>query len=238
MKKLTQYERYYKKLMGIARREAKKGIQFVELEKPKTYTQLKASGAKAADIRRETRKIKKVIAGIAKQKTVNVKTGELGTLEEQRAIVRKERKKEKELLAEQELRFYSGEAPLELPQEGEIAFDNVYNDFILKMSQGQQEQSKFGNHRSRHMMSIGQDSQNALKTLADEMVQQYGKNEVGRRIQEAGLNDEVEYILWGSSLAGINAATIAIANALTAGDINKSELVGLNANSEYNETGW
>lgn len=145
-----------------------------------------------------------------------------------------------------EAAFFTGES--EAPSEGEylpdlyeIAFDNVFDEFLEKVSQDIPEvyyshQTGKRHKRFERIRIAAQEAQSEVIKILNELLSKYTKSQIGKVISEhwEQLEAAVQYILYGSDEAAISSSAILIMSVLTGG-LSKEQNMSLTSEAEMQE---
>lgn len=145
-----------------------------------------------------------------------------------------------------EAAFFTGESnePTEgdyLPDLYEIAFDNVFDEFLAKVSQDIPEiyyshQTGKRHKRFERIRIAAQEAQSEVIKILNELLSKYTKAQIGKVISEhwEQLEAAVQYILYGSDEVAISSSATLIMNVLTGG-LTKEQNMFLTSEAEMQE---
>lgn len=188
-KKQSAYTRLRNNYLARVRRLKKKGIKLDE-PIPETEKQLRKKGITGQKLSAETRKMKKSLDTFESKKAYNEETGEVGTVEQLR-------KSQKDAIPPEDLAF------------------RVFQDFVQKISQPVPDPSTTKNYGYRKALEETRRQQITLIMLIDNMVEEVGEVEIGRRLIKSGgeyiellikglyASDSTVVLTSGTELAGI-----------------------------------
>lgn len=128
-----------------------------------------------------------------------------------------------------------------LPDLYEIAFDNVFDEFLAKVSQDIPEvyyshQTGKRHKRFERIRIAAQEAQSEVIKLLNELLSKYTKSKIGKVISEhwEQLEAAVQYILYGSDEAAISSSATLIMSVLTGG-LSKEQNMALTSEAEMQE---
>lgn len=145
-----------------------------------------------------------------------------------------------------EAAFFTGDSkePTEgeyLPDLYEIAFDNVFDEFLAKVSQDIPEVYYSHQTGKRHKRFDGiriaaQEAQSEVIKILNELLSKYTKSQIGKVISEhwEQLEAAVQYILFGSDSVAISSSATLIMSVLTGG-LTKEQNMDLTSEAEMQE---
>jgi predicted ATP-dependent protease len=244
--KLTPLQQlYHKELQRLHRavkKAEKKGYIFDEANLPKMPKRV----TKQSLLRIQKTKPKKLYE---KAQHLDKVTGELEPAKKalkrakQQAI--EKAKETKRLKKEAERKFWGGEyeepprkkQPYEIPDGGAIIFNNVLDDFILKLSSPTPEYTPYGKKRRMENYETSERERTTLYTLTMKVMHEIGRNALAWRMEDASdrLYGLLEYILYGSDSAMIQSASHELAQVIAGGYLPISDLMDLSDESELEE---
>ena len=242
-RKQTPAERdYYKQVKRIKqfiRRAEKRGYQFSEdvlPQKPKRVTQ--ASVRKLAKLTPDKLYQKAVYGGEASQGEIIKGTTGLKLERKLKAQKSAETRKKN---TESERKFWSQEEAEEhkneLPKGGKTIFQNILQDFILKLSESTSDFTPYSKKRQKSAIEESKRQKTTLYALTISTVLKDGEDAVGWRLQA---NPEVEnllyYVLYGSRAELIQSASYKLAEIIKGSTLSISEMQDLMEESELNES--
>lgn len=128
-----------------------------------------------------------------------------------------------------------------LPDLYEIAFDNVFDEFLSKVSQPIPEiyyshQTGKRHKRFERIRIAAQEAQSEVIKILNELLIKYTKSQIGKVISEhwEQLEAAVQYILYGSDEAAISSSATLIMTVLTGG-LTKEQNMSLTSEAEMQE---
>ena len=128
-----------------------------------------------------------------------------------------------------------------LPDLYEIAFDNVFDEFLAKVSQDIPEvyyshQTGKKHKRFERIRIAAQEAQSEVIKILNELLSKYTKSQIGKVISEhwEQLEAAVQYILYGSDEAAISSSATLIMSVLTGG-LTKEQNMALTGEAEMQE---
>lgn len=209
-KKKTKYEVYRDSLLRAINRQARKGYK-IQINIPPTLLQLRKQGIKGSELTKQTNQLKKIRQNISKYATLDLNTGTL-----------------------------TPELPTkkQYPQRGELIYNNFVDDFLSRLSEDVGEFTAYGRRRLMEAYDESVRSKNFLRNLVDRLVTEFGKNEIGFRInqQQDTVDNLTTYVLYGSDQAKIQSATHELAEILLNSNLTRFQLIQLEEDSEGEET--
>lgn len=224
-KRQTVYTKTRNQILAYIRRQKKHGIE-VQLDFPlKTERQLKQSGIKGTKLSAETWKLKRLKKQLKYKEALNLETGELASPERFKQM-RLEAKRKAKRKAKSNF----------LPDAREIVFDNVFDGYIRRLSEDVPRFNVYGKHRNEAAYNESQEQRGALYSLVMQLVNEYGKAEIGRRLMEhPEIEDLLNFTLYGSNASAIQSASHEIADILTDGNLTLDQLKAIEDESEEYE---
>lgn len=248
MKRVTLKQKYQaqrNRIINFIRRAEKRGFYFDEDILPKIPKRI---------TKQSVRRLEKLDAESLYKKSiwVNLETGEFMSgprrVEYERSVKAKRaaatRKANRE--AERILFTSGGDATVEVedyPDLYEIAYDNVYDEFLKKISvvnpdEYQSFYTKKREKKGKELARASKQGQSEVMTLLNDLLKKYTKSEIGKVISDnyALLESNIEYILYGSDKAIIAASSVMIMQILTGG-LTKQQNSRLTEEAEVQE-GW
>lgn len=110
------------------------------------------------------------------------------------------------------------------PDLYEIAFDNVYDEFLKKVSTPLPDEynsyySKKRERKGKELLRAGKQAQSEVINILNDLLKKYTKSEIGKVISDnyAALDANIEYILFGSDKSIISASSVMVMQILTGG---------------------
>ena len=169
-KKQSTYTRLRNNYLARVRRLKKKGILLDE-PIPETEKQLRKKGITGQKLSAETRRMKKSLDTFKSKKAYNEETGEVG-------IVEQLRKSQKDAIP---------------PEEQAL---RMFYDFVQKISQPVSDPGTTRNTGFRKALEETRRQQITLMMLIDNMIEEVGEVEIGRRLIKSG-GDYIDNLIKG-----------------------------------------
>lgn len=224
----TAFEKERRRLMRGVRRWEREGFIFSEdfsLVRPARVTKKRLQQIrelKPADLLRYA---------TAVGEGGEIVSGEVAYQERRRESIRKaqatRRLKQirKQLLPADQIGIPGGESPT----EGELAYYNVYREFISRLSEPPENTSVNGNYRRQSIVSLSNRERTTLVSLTLREVYDVGEEEVGNRLIAHGdtVWELTKYVLYGSTEAMIMSASRELAEIITGGPLSLKDLTDL-----------
>ena len=224
----TAYEKERRRLMRGVRRWEREGFIFSEdfsLDRPKRVTK------KLLQKMRELKPADLLSQATAVGEGGEIVSGEVAYQERRRESIRKGQatrrlqKIRRQLLPPDQIGM-AGEGE---PSEGNLAYDNVYRDFISRLSRTPENISYNGHYRIQSIVARSNEERITLLTLTQREVGRVGKEEVGNRLlaHESDVWELAKYVLYGSKEAQIMTASRELAEIIAGGKLRLKELQDL-----------
>lgn len=221
----TAYEKERRRLMRGVRRWEREGFIFSEdftLDRPKRVTK------KLLQKMRELKPADLLAQATAVGEGGEIVSGEVAYQERRRESIRKGQatrrlqKIRRQLLPPDQIGMPGGD----IPTEGEIAYYNVYLDFISRLSETPENTSVNGNYRRQSIVSQSNRERTTLLTLTQREVSRVGEEDVGNRLIAHGdaVWELTKYVLYGSTEATIMSASRELAEIIAGDQLSLKEL--------------
>lgn len=232
-KKITAYERERNRIKRLERKLKKQGVQYVPTDIP-TLRQIKAKGFKGKDLRVYVNKLKKIDVETLKAEANLPHEEDIAFSNFDDEFLSKYGSFTQE---EEDLFYgYKGASDEEIEQERKRReeYKKVASDFSSSLSK------PVDMNRSRRKETISYSK--SMQSFLLNMINDIGKDEVGRRLVEASRTmDDIDVIvsavLWGSSVAVINQATDELLQIINGSPLTFAEKVQAESMNEI-ENGW
>lgn len=230
-----QYSKQLKRIKQFIRRAEKRGFLFGENvipKKPKKVT--KASVRKLEKLTPE-KLYKNAI--YLEEATGEIEEAPKRRKEERKQSAKKAVKTRKERQkARRDWTIKEAKKHIEdLPKEGKVVFTNVIEDFVNRL----QTDTSWTKFKKRHPLASqeSEKSKGILLSLIQQQINLFGEEEIGNRLQSNAdkLTELISIVLWDSKSEAIQSATRVIAETITGNSLMPSQLIELDAESEYNE---
>ena len=244
-RKSVKYTQYRKQLLSKVYRAKKNGLK-VLIDNPKTLKELKENGISGIELSNETNKLKKLIQQFDSINVVDTTTGEIQSYKKAKSYKRKQSAKKsaqtRKENKESERRFWSGEeknvSTKNIPIGEHIVFDNIFDDFITRLSNPTPSFTQFGSKRNQIAYETSERERQTLYSLTMSVLSRDGKTELGRRLQENSdeIQDLLQYTLYGSDSDGIASASRALAEVINGQPLSLADLMDLAYEEDLNES--
>lgn len=229
MKRVTLKQKYQaqrNRIINFIRRAEKRGFYFDEDILPKIPKRI---------TKQSVRRLEKLDAESLYKKSiwVNLETGEF--MSGPRRVERERSIRAKKAAATRKANFLATKAfyttgqditfePEYYPDLYEIAFDNVYDEFLKKVSaplpaEYNSYYSKKRERKGKELLRAGKQAQSEVINILNDLLKKYTKSEIGKVISDnyAALDANIEYILFGSDKSIISASSVMVMQILTGG---------------------
>lgn len=240
-KKLTNNQRAYekerKRLQAGLRRWERKGFIFQESsipDRPSRVTQKRLNqirNLKPADLLRYAQ-----VAGEGGE----IISGSQAYQERRKASARKAAETRARNRASARA-FYGGKDTgytyEELPKGGEVIFQNILDDFIMRLTQDPGNYTPFGRPRNKVVVEESNRQRNTLLSITRAAIARDGKEAVGWILQENSdrITGLIEYLLYGSSQEAVATASRELAEIVNGKSLSMRQLMEFSEESEMGE---
>ena len=240
-KKLTNNQRAYekerKRLRAGLRRWERKGFIFQESpipDRPDRVTQKRLSqirNLKPSDLLRYAK-----VAGEGGE----IISGSQAYQERRKASARKAAETRARNRASQRA-FYggvdTGYTIDQLPKGGEVIFQNILDDFIMRLSQDSGNYTPFGRPRNKSVVEESNRQRNTLLAIVRTAISREGEEAVGWRLQENSdsITGLIEYLLYGSSQEAVATASRELAEIINGKSLTMRQLMEFSEEAEMSE---
>ena len=235
-KKLTNNQRAYekerKRLQAGLRRWERKGFIFQESpipDRPDRVTQKRLNqirNLKPADLLRYAQ-----VAGEGGE----IISGSQAYQERRKASARKAAETRARNRAS--ARAFYGYTIDQLPKGGEVIFQNILDDFIMRLSQDSGNYTPFGRPRNKAVVEESNRQRNTLLAIVRSAISREGEEAVGWRLQEHSdrITGLVEYLLYGSSQEAVATASRELAEIINGKSLTMRQLMEFSEEAEMGE---
>lgn len=183
---------------------------------------LRKWGIKGQELARITRQLKNEIKEFEKAQAYMPSTGEISTVGELKHELASERAKRgaetRRLNRQSEQEFWTGKTELHLktPQLGEIAYSNVYDEFISKLQTPVAEDTVYGSKRKIKNIKASEEAQNYLQAVWNRVSRRESASTIGERLNAEWdmVSQDIELILISSDGNATTSAMHRIAKVL------------------------
>lgn len=232
-----QYEKELKRIKSFIRKAEKRGYIIDENilpQRPKRVT------------KKSVERLQKITPQEIYNKSsyVDSTTGEIISgkrgkkLEAQKRATKSAETRKATRKAEQE--FWSGKASQNkqnIPNGGQIIFDNVYDDFITRLSQPTPQYTQYYSKRRSENYEASERERTTLYSLTMRVVERDGEEAIGWRLQQSGdlASDLLQYVLYGSDSTSIASASRELAELINGSALSMADYADLAFEQEMNE---
>lgn len=232
-----QYEKERKRIKSFIKRIEKRGYYDVKItisERPKRITK--------SSVKRLQKITPQEIYKSAQ--FVDTETGEIlsGTKGKQLEFHKRAKKsaETRKAIRKAEQEFWSGDTKPKqdyVPNGGQIIFDNVFDDFITRLSQPTPVYTQFSKKRQVTNYETSERERTTLYSLTMSVVERDGESALGWRLQQSGdrASDLLQYVLYGSEASAISSASRELAEIINGSPLSMSDYADLAYEQEMNE---
>lgn len=217
------YEKQLKRIKAFIQKASKRGYQFsadVIPKRPKRIT--KASVTRLSKITPEKLYKKAIYTGTLTDYPVS-------GVEGRKLEIQESQRKRKETIAKKKRD--------ELPHDGDIAYDNIFNEFIKKLSSPTPTRTYRGSLKSPKLFEISDTAKTSLYSLSMSIITEIGEREFGNRLLKnySIISGCVDTILYDSDGTKISNCLYLCAKAISDDAITLTEMSDIIDEQDYAE---
>lgn len=125
----------------------------------------------------------------------------------------------------------------QLPKGGEVIFQNILDDFIMRLSQDSGNYTPFGRPRNKAVVEESNRQRNTLLAIVRSAISREGEEAVGWRLQEHSdvITGLIEYLLYGSSQEAVATASRELAEIINGKSLTMRQLMEFSEEAEMSE---
>lgn len=125
----------------------------------------------------------------------------------------------------------------QLPKGGQVIFQNILDDFIMRLSQDSGNYTPFGRPRNKAAVEESNRQRNTLLTIVRSAISREGEEAVGWRLQEHSdvITGLIEYLLYGSSQEAVATASRELAEIVNGKSLSMRQLMEFSEEAEMSE---
>lgn len=233
--------RQYQRKVSALRRQ---GIELMGATEYQSERNLRKWGIQGQDLARITRQLKKDISNLEKQSAYKPSTGEISTVGELKHELASERAKRgaetRKANKEAERAFWTGhtEIHLKTPQMGEIAYNNVYDEFISKLQTPVSDETIYGSKRKIQNIRRSEEAQRYLQGIWNQVSSRESMYTIGERLNREWdmVSQDIELIMISSDGNATTSAMHRIAKVIKGEALTAQERDDVEQQNQYNSS--